>query len=268
MGLFSKEPCAFCGNPVGALSRTRLASKECICNDCSKKTHEFARLDWLTLDEVKALMASVPEMEARFDAVCGGSKLDPGMGIGKRLFYYSTGSQTCEFAFTTPETKRYGHKYIFSFFDLKPYETHPKYAWESQTERIDAEYVKLEERKSGDRVDGYYLCFPYNDKAIRNVRINLQSMSKQDAEHLAWFINSTRKSIFTAEARAQYERRVLERKNMYATANAVREAIRSGGDVQQAVAEGAQRTIDIREGRIRKKSLFEKLRGKKDLDRN
>ena len=34
MGLFSKEACEFCATEVGMLKRSKLASKEFICNDC------------------------------------------------------------------------------------------------------------------------------------------------------------------------------------------------------------------------------------------
>ena len=46
MGLFSKETCAFCGTEVGALKRSKLATKEFICNDCKRKTNYFARMSY------------------------------------------------------------------------------------------------------------------------------------------------------------------------------------------------------------------------------
>ena len=46
MGLFSKEACVFCGTEVGMLKRSKLQTKEYICNECKKKTNPFARMDY------------------------------------------------------------------------------------------------------------------------------------------------------------------------------------------------------------------------------
>ena len=50
MALFSKEPCAFCGKEVGMMSRSKMSSKDYVCDDCCKKGNPFARVDHLTKD--------------------------------------------------------------------------------------------------------------------------------------------------------------------------------------------------------------------------
>ena len=39
MGLFSKEACVFCNTEVGMLKRSKLKTKEYICNECKRKTN-------------------------------------------------------------------------------------------------------------------------------------------------------------------------------------------------------------------------------------
>ena len=58
MGLFSKEACTFCGTEVGALKRSKLATKEFICNDCKRKTNYFARMDYTSKENAQRIMDS------------------------------------------------------------------------------------------------------------------------------------------------------------------------------------------------------------------
>lgn len=54
MGLFSKVPCAICGNSVGFLSRKRLVNKEgYICKECEKKCSEFVNVGHFTKAELE-----------------------------------------------------------------------------------------------------------------------------------------------------------------------------------------------------------------------
>lgn len=268
MGLFSKEACVLCGKEVGVLKRTKLSSKEFVCNECAKHTHEFARLDYCTLDEVRAMIEELGPREEEFDKEAGSATVMYDIGTN-RLFYYSTGSRTGEFAFKTPKTGWFDHKYIFRFRDIGPYDRMTYFEGEKPPKPDpNKNYVAAEEKKSGDQVTGYCLCFPYNDKTIQNVKIDLERISKEDAENLAERINNIRHDILLDDEKAERERVELHTKNIYASANAMLKAAVKGEDVNKVVEESAQRLIDIEEGRIKKKSFFDKLRGKKDLDRD
>ena len=52
MGLFSKEACTFCGTEVGALKRSKLATKEFICSDCKRTCSRHIQVYRLTKDEL------------------------------------------------------------------------------------------------------------------------------------------------------------------------------------------------------------------------
>ncbi len=270
MGLFSKEACAICGAEVGMMNRSKLASKEYVCGACRKKTHEFLRTDYVTLDEFKEIMEETPKREQDFAAFNKGTTLSPSMGVGKTLrLYMATGAdETDEFCFHTPDTKKYGNRYIFSFFGLKPYDSTTKFDWSVEKIEMDKDYITLEEKKSGDKVEGYYLCFPYNDKAIRNVRLDLEDMKKEDAEYMVQYINTVRNRIMKGLEDSMRNKQELHQKNLTATANAALKAAVTGKDVTEALKEGMERSQDIDEGRIKKKGFFAKLFGKKDLDRD
>ena len=67
MGLFSKEACAFCGTEVGMLKRSKLQTKEYICNDCKKKTNPFARMDYTSKDNAQRMMDTLAQEAADFE---------------------------------------------------------------------------------------------------------------------------------------------------------------------------------------------------------
>ena len=68
MGLFSKEACTFCNKEVGALKRSKLATKEFICNDCKRKTNYFARMDYTSKDAAQRMMDTLAQEAADFEA--------------------------------------------------------------------------------------------------------------------------------------------------------------------------------------------------------
>ena len=51
-------------------------------------------------------------------------------------------------------------------------------------------------------------------------------------------------------------------KNAYKTANEALKAALKGGDVKEALAEGLQKSIDIDQGKIKKKGFFARLFGR------
>ena len=75
MGLFSKEACTFCGTEVGALKRSKLATKEFICNECKHKTNYFARMSYTSKEAAQRMMDTLgqeaADFEASFDAAEG-----------------------------------------------------------------------------------------------------------------------------------------------------------------------------------------------------
>ena len=68
MGFFSKETCTFCGKEVGMLSRSKLATKEFICNDCKNKTNPFARMDYTSRAAAQQMIDTLGPLEAEFEA--------------------------------------------------------------------------------------------------------------------------------------------------------------------------------------------------------
>ncbi|MBQ8841308.1 MAG: DUF4428 domain-containing protein, partial [Ruminiclostridium sp.] len=69
MGLFSKEACAFCGTEVGMLKRSKLKTKEYICNECKIKTNPFARMDYTSKDNAQLMMNSLAQEADEFEKI-------------------------------------------------------------------------------------------------------------------------------------------------------------------------------------------------------
>jgi len=68
MGLFSKEACTFCATEVGMLKRSKLATKEFICNECKTKTNYFARMDYTSKGAAQGMMETLGQEEMDFEA--------------------------------------------------------------------------------------------------------------------------------------------------------------------------------------------------------
>ena len=60
---------------MGALKRSKLATKEFICNDCKRKTNYFARMSYTSRDAAQRMMDTLgqeaADFEASFDAAEG-----------------------------------------------------------------------------------------------------------------------------------------------------------------------------------------------------
>ena len=263
MGFFSKEICVLCGKEVGMTQRSKLGSKEFVCSDCLKGTHEFLRSDYVTLDELKDIIKQVPEREKEFDELSGNAIYTIRCEAGRSISFYTTGTKTGEFAFSTGKTKRFGHKCIFSYYKLGPYDSSTKLHSElAKTFDRNADYATIEEKKSGDNIKEYYVCFPYNDKSIRNVKLELDGVCKQEAQELTKRINDTRRYVIDNYTKDAKDKQELQMKNIYKTASSALKAAIKGEDVKDVLKEGIQRSNDIEEGRIKKKSFFTKLIGK------
>lgn len=51
-GTFGKQPCAFCGNQVGMMKRTKIKNKEFICTDCSYNCSRYIQKYRYTKDDL------------------------------------------------------------------------------------------------------------------------------------------------------------------------------------------------------------------------
>ena len=117
MGLFSKESCAFCGTEVGALKRSKLATKEFICNDCKRKTNYFARMSYTSRDAAQRMMDTLgqeaADFEASFDAAEGRfARAERGFNtwdLGSKRVHYRCNTTTGAFQINMSEMSRYEH---------------------------------------------------------------------------------------------------------------------------------------------------------------
>ena len=54
MGLFKKETCPVCGQPVKGISATKIKDNQALCNDCFEKIEiDFSMMPFLTVDDIK-----------------------------------------------------------------------------------------------------------------------------------------------------------------------------------------------------------------------
>ncbi|MBQ2697640.1 MAG: DUF4428 domain-containing protein, partial [Clostridia bacterium] len=165
MGLFSKEACTFCGTEVGALKRSKLATKEYICNDCKRKTNYFARMDYTSRDAAQRMMDTLAQeaadFEASFDAAEGrfarAERSFNTWDLGRTRVHYRCNTALGAFQLQPDSMSRESEIPVFWFSRMIPYEFRP----EGQAEALDgmrrsealdarAEYVTVEEERDGD----------------------------------------------------------------------------------------------------------------------
>ena len=68
---FGKQPCAFCGNEVGMLKRTKIQNKEFICNDCSLGCSSYIQRYRYTKDELLGHMEYMKRQDALYQMLQG-----------------------------------------------------------------------------------------------------------------------------------------------------------------------------------------------------
>ncbi len=66
-GTFGKQTCAFCGNQVGMMKRTKIKNKEFICNDCGRSCSRFIEKYRYTKDELLGHMEYMKRQEALYE---------------------------------------------------------------------------------------------------------------------------------------------------------------------------------------------------------
>lgn len=71
-GTFGKQVCAFCGNEVGMLKRTKIQNKEFICNDCGRGCSRYIQKYRYTKDELLGHMEYMNRQEKLYQEVLEG----------------------------------------------------------------------------------------------------------------------------------------------------------------------------------------------------
>ena len=274
MGLFSKETCAFCGTEVGALKRSKLATKEFICNDCKRKTNYFARMSYTSKEAAQRMMDTLgqeeADFEASFDAAEGrfarAERSFNSWDLGSKRVHYRCNTTIGAFQINMSEMSRYEHTPVFWFSRMMPYEFQPEGAAfegmrRSRAMDANAEYVRVEESKSDGKVTSCTLIIPYDDPCIREIRIqsDVDGEGKARAFHdLADRINSDRRA-WLGKAEFDLERKnEMQMRNLGDTATAALKAALKGGDIKEAVRQGVETANDIEEGKV-KRGFFGKL---------
>ena len=71
-GTFGKQVCAFCGNEVGMLKRTKIKNKEFICNDCGRGCSRYIQKYRFTKDELLGHIEYMNRQEKLYHEVLEG----------------------------------------------------------------------------------------------------------------------------------------------------------------------------------------------------
>lgn len=275
MGLFSKEACTFCGTEVGMLKRSKLATKEFICNECKHKTNYFARMSYTSRDNAQRMMDTLgqeaADFEASFDDAEGrfarAERSFNTWDLGSKRVHYRCNTALGAFQLNMSDMSRYEHTPVFWFDTMLPYEFRAEGESEFFTRRSEvmnehADYVQVNESKGEDgKVNKCELIIPYDDACIREIRIESSVSGAEGARafhDLAERINSDRR-VWLSKAAFDLERKNrMQLRNLGDTAAAVLKAAATGGDVETAVKEGFDTANAIEDGNV-KQGFFGKL---------
>lgn len=275
MGLFSKEACVFCNTEVGMLKRSKLATKEYICNDCKRKTNYFARMDYTSKDAAQGMMDGLAQEEADFEASFDNAenrfqsaeRSFKTWDLGYLRVHYRCNTRTGAFQINLDDMSRYEHTPVFYFDSVIPYKFEAENAVLADSRRhevmdLNADYVRVEESKDSEgKLTSCTLIIPYNDICIREVKLkgDLRNEEEKDAFYdLAERINSDRKSWLNKGTFDEERKNKMQVRNLGDTAAAVLKAAVSGGSVEEAVKQGIETANDIEEGKVRQ-GFFGKL---------
>ncbi len=275
MGLFSKEACAFCGTEVGMLKRSKLQTKEYICNECKRKTNPFARMDYTSKDDAQRMMDTLAQEAADFEASFDSAenrfqsaeRSFNTWDLGSHRVQYRCNTRLGAFQIISENYSSYEHVPVFYFDTMIPYQfdsgnKNLEGFRNSEIMDLNAEYVAVKEEKDMDgKVTACTVVIPYNDICIREIRLNgnVSDNSGKDVFYdLAEQINSDRKAwinngIYDAERKNK-----MQLRNLGDTATAALKAAVTGGDVEEAVKQGIETANDIEEGKV-KQGFFGKL---------
>lgn len=272
MGLFSKEACAFCGTEVGALKRSKMATKEFICNECKHKTNYFARMSWTSKDAARHMMDTLgqeaADFEASFDAAEGrfarAERSFNTWDLGSKRVHYRCNTTLGAFQIDMSEMSRYEHTPVFWFDSMLPYEFQSDNAHLSDMRRskamnADANYVEVDVTKGDDgKVIHCMITIPYDDACIREIKIESDTNDASTFQDFADRINSDRRAWLGKAAFDAERKNRMQVRNLGDTAAAALRAAVTGGDVEAAVKEGIETANAIEEGKV-KQSFWGKL---------
>lgn len=277
MGLFSKEACTFCGKEVGMMHRSKLATKEFICNECRNKTNPFARMDYTTRDAAAQMMESVPadvkwmndeiarleaEKTSRF-AVQDRYDFD----LGSKRVNYSCVHQLGIFQLYYSDLSYYEYNPPLFFDRILEYRYEAPDEILTDTRRMEimdasANPVTVSTSKdSGGKITSCELRIPYQDNCIHEIRISSSVDGEAGAKafyDLAEQINKDRRiCIEQSVDRVRREERMHMRNLGDTAAEALKAAVK-GESVEEAVAKGIETANAIDEGKV-KQGFFGKL---------
>lgn len=275
MGFFSKETCAFCGTEVGMLKRSKLQTKEYICNDCKLKTNPFARMDYTSKDNAQIMMDTLAQEANDFEASFDGAEnrfqsAERSFGtwdLGSHRVQYRCNTRLGAFQIISENHSRYEQVPVFYFDTMIPYQfdggnNELTDIRKNEITDENAEYVTVRENRDMDgNLTACTVVIPYNNICIREIKLD-GNVSDEDGTaifyDLAERINSDRKvwisnGIFDAERKNR-----MQLRNLGDTAAAVLKAAATGGDVEDAVKQGIETANDIEDGKV-KQGFFGRL---------
>ena len=275
MGLFSKEACEFCGTEVGMLKRSKLASKEFICNDCKRKTNYFARMDYTSKDAAQSMMETLGQEEADFEASFDSAenrfqsaeRSFKTWDLGSLRVHYRCNTRLGAFQINLDAMSRYEHIPVFYFDTMIPYE----FASENEiladirrneVTNMNVNYVNVEESKDAEgNVTSAAVVIPYNSDCIREIKLKGDIRNKEEEEAFYDFaqrINQDRINWLNNGLYDQARKNKMQARNLGDTAMAALKAAATGGSVEEAVKQGIEMANEIEEGKV-KQGLFGKL---------
>ena len=275
MGLFSKEACVFCGAEVGMLKRSRLQTKEYICNECKRKTNPFARMDYTSKDNAQYMMDTLAQeatdFEKSFDSAenrfQSAERSFKTWDLGSHRVQYRCNTRLGAFQIISENHSSYEHIPVFYFDAMIPYrfdDGNKNLAGLRNGEIMDinAEYVTVKEDKDMDgNLTACTVVIPYNDICIREIRLNgnVSDNSGKDVFYdLAEKINNDRKSWINNGIYDTERKNRMQIRNFGDTAAAALKATVTGGNVEGVVKQGIEIANDIEEGKV-KHGFFGKL---------
>ena len=275
MGLFSKEACVFCNTEVGMLKRSKLATKEFICNDCKRKTNYFARMDYTSKDAAQGMMEGLAQEEADFEASFDNAenrfqsaeRSFKTWDLGSLRVHYRCNTRTGAFQINLDAMSRYEHIPVFYFDTMIPYQFASKNEVLADIRKhevvdMNANYVTVKEHKGEeDKVTSCTVVIPYNDDCIREIKLQGDVRGNEDVEAFYDFaqrINQDRINWLNAGLYDEARKNKMQVRNLGDTAAAVLKAAATGGSVEEAVKQGIETANDIEEGKVRQ-GFFGKL---------
>lgn len=120
-GTFGKQTCAFCGNEVGMLKRTKIKNKEFICNDCGYGCSHYIQKYRYTKDELLGHMEYMNRQDRLFTEHLAGNstRVIPSAGHKQVIEFYDNHGM---FRIRDDAYERYYKKELFRYDQVAAYE--------------------------------------------------------------------------------------------------------------------------------------------------